>query len=462
MFRSKPFHLAYDNNIDPFIPELWSRESLAILEENMVATMMINRDFQDEVANYGDLVHTRRPGEFKGLRKTSADPVTKQDATAVDVQVPLDQHIHVSFIIKDGEQSKSFVDLVATYLKPAMLAQARILDRIVLGQYPQFLNNSYGGLGTMTITNAKGYILGTRNILNVNKAYMDSRALILTPNSETILLNLDIFTQAQQVGDQGTALREASLGRKLGFDMYMCQNMASVATGATTVSGTAGAAAAAGATTITVAGFTAAIPNGSWVTLVGDGTPQQVVSSVGGAAPTSITIYPGLKSAVANGAAIVRYSPGTVNLAAGYAVGYAKEITISGLTVPPRIGQMVSFGTGSGASQARYTIIDVNGLVGITLDRPLAAALANNDGVNIGPPGDYNLAWHPDAMTLVVRPLALPLPGTGARAGVVNNKNLSMRTTISYDGTNQGHLVTLDMLCGIAILDTNLGAVMLA
>ena len=33
----------YDNNIDPFIPELWANESLAILEENMVAASLVHR-----------------------------------------------------------------------------------------------------------------------------------------------------------------------------------------------------------------------------------------------------------------------------------------------------------------------------------------------------------------------------------------------------------------------------------
>ena len=63
-------------------------------------------------------------------------------------------------------------------------------------------------------------------------------------------------------------------------------------------------------------------------------------------------------------------------------------------------------------------------------------------------------------MALVNRPLALPIPGTGARAGVANWNGLSMRVVMTYDGNKQGHLVTVDTLLGIKVLDTNLGAVM--
>ena len=64
-------------------------------------------------------------------------------------------------------------------------------------------------------------------------------------------------------------------------------------------------------------------------------------------------------------------------------------------------------------------------------------------------------------MTLAIRPLALPRAGAGAISGLANYNNLSIRTVITYDGNKQGHLVTLDFLAGIKVLDTDLGAVML-
>lgn len=41
--------------------QLWANESLAILEENMVAGMLVHRDFENVISKYGDIVHTRRP-----------------------------------------------------------------------------------------------------------------------------------------------------------------------------------------------------------------------------------------------------------------------------------------------------------------------------------------------------------------------------------------------------------------
>jgi hypothetical protein len=451
----------YENDVDVFIPQMWANESINILIENMVAASLVYRDFENVLQRYGDVVNVPKPGELQAKRKTNADNVVIQDVSSDNVQVPLNQHIHTSFLIRDGEESKSFKSLVDEYLKPAIISLARMVDQIVLGQYIQFLANTAGGLGNLTGANAKGNLLALRQVLNQNRAPMGGRNLILNPLSETTLLNLDIFTQAQQVGDQGQALREATLGRKLGWDFYMDQNMPVVNPGNTAAVGAVNNVGGypVGTTVITVDGFAAAISAGAWVTIAGDLVPHRVVSSVGGATPTSITLSDGLKVAVADNAAITTYTPGAVNNAGGYPIGYAKEITVDGFTVAPQVGQGVSFGTG--ANPTLYSIIAVNNLVGITLDRPLVVAIADNDTVNLGPAGAFNFAFHRNAIALVVRPLALPRQGTGALSAVANYNDVSMRIVITYQGEKQGHLVTVDMLAGVAVLDNRLGGVLL-
>lgn len=419
-------------------------------------------DFEPIVQNYGDVVNTRRPAEFISYRKTPNDDVTIQDANAVNVQVPLNQLLHVSFMIRDGEESKSFKDLVTEFMMPAMLAQARIVDQILLGQVYQFLGYSYGTLGGLNSTNAVSYITGVRNKLNVNKAYVDNRNLVISPNAETSLLNNSQFTDANRIGDDGTALREASLGRKLGFDIWMCQNTPSVSAGNSTLAGAINNASgyAIGATVLTVDSFTGAVATGNYISIAGDASPQRITAhteTLGNT--TSITIAPGLRTAVVDNAVVTSYTSGAVNFSGGYAAAYASNIVYDTFTVDPQVGHLLSFGTAAPI----YSVIQVNTTAKtILLDRPLDLAIADNAIINLGPPGDYSFAFHRNALALVCRPLAPPREGVGARSAVINAGGLSMRSTISYNGTKQGLLVTLDMLLGVAVLDTHLGAVMLS
>lgn len=453
----------FDNSLDPLYPELWAYESMAILEENLLAANMVYRDFENTVARFGDTVNTRKPGEFVAGRKAVNDDVTTQNATSTNIPVVLNQFPHVSFLLRDGEEAWAFKDLVTEYLSPAMLAMARMVDQIVLGQYPQFMTNQVGTVQSISSSNAKARILDLRNKMNVNKVYEAGRNVLWSPNSETAVLNTDIFLQANTAGDGGQAMREAMLGRKMGFDHYMCQNMASV--GATT-NGTAGAINLTagynkGATSLVVDGFTgAAIAANQFVNIAGQ-VHRVVSASLTTGNTTGIVIAsPGLTAAIVDNAVVTPITKGTVNFTAGYAAGWSKPIVVTGPAIFFQAGQMVSFGTS--ASNALYTVIAADSVNNtITLDRPLEDAIADTDNIYPGPQGDYNLAFHRNAIALVVRPLNPPREGTGARSAVVNHRGLSIRVTITYDGVKQGHRITLDMLCGIKVLDVNLGAVLL-
>ena len=444
------------NDLDAFIPELWAQESLMILEANMVAANLVHRDFENEIANFGDIVNTRQPAEFVMQRKVDTDDVTIQDATAVNVPVPLDQHPHTSFMIRDGEESKSFKQLRDEYLEPALLSLAQGVDEIVLAQLYQFMANTAGKLGTDP---TKGTVIGIREVMNANKVPSMGRNLIIPPSMEGALLNVADFVNAEKVGDDGTALREGSLGRKFGLNTFMCQNAPDIAVGntitiTTLINNLAGYNP--GDTVLTVDGGTTIIA-GSWCTIAGDDTPHLIVARDADPA-TQITLEsPGLRYAVADNAVVTVYEPGAVDLLAGYAAGYAKSIVVDGFTVAPRTGQLVTF---KAAGANRYGALTAPTTTGLLLDRPLVAAIADNDVVGIGPAGAYGFAFHRNALALVMRPLAAPAAGTGALSYTANYNGLSLRVTITYDGTKQGHLVTVDILCGVKVLNTDLGAVM--
>lgn len=445
--------LAYVNDNDAFVPEIWAQESLMILENNMLAANLVHRDFENEIASFGDIVNTRRPGNFTAARKGNNDDVTDQDASATNVAVPLDQHLHTTFIIKDQEASKSMKDLVTEYLHPAAISLAQAADRIVLGQTYQFLGNAVGALGT---TVSKATVVAAREKMNTNKAPqgVGQRQMLVSPNMEGALLNISEFTQAQAIGDDGTALKEGSMGRKFGFDLYMDQNVPSVISAAVVVSGAINNAAGypAGTTVLTVDGFSAAITTGSWITI--NGLPYRVTATSGGATPVGITIAGGLLAAVLDNDVVKSNNASLVNFGAGYAAAWYKPIVYDTVT-PIRGGQLVSDGANY------YSAIDGTDATNLVTDRPLAAALADNAVLGLGPTGEYGLAFHRNAIAFVTRPLATPRKGTGALSSVANYNGLGLRVTITYDGKAQGHRVTLDMLCGVKTLDTNLGCVIL-
>lgn len=466
---SKPSKTVFANSLDAYIPELWAAESVAILVENMVIANLIHRDFSDEVAKFGDIVHTRKPAEFVAKRKTNADSVTVQDASATDIQVPLDQHFHTSFMIKDGEETKSFKQLRDEYLQPAVQSLAQAIDKVLLGESHSFWQNAEGLVGGLTTTNIIQYIVETRKRMNINKAFEQGRNLILTPNTEAIALQVSTFHEADKVGDEGTALREASLGRKFQFNMFMCQNAPSTIGAPVTASQPLIDNASGypiGTTLIHVDTAGSALKVGDWISV---GGVLHHVTALGTLATEDIdvTIDPGLRVAVADDDSVTIGSPGLVNYGSGYTAGYAKAIVVDGITGVIPVGSVCSFatpGTPNVLKGEKYSVIETEETTGnttsITLNKPLDVALSDDDVIDFGPPADHNFAFHRNALALVSRPLA-PAPAGLALSSVANANGVGVRVTMTYNGSSQGVLVTVDVLCGIEVLDVNLGAVLI-
>ncbi len=461
---NNPFVLVYANDLDAFIPEVWAQESLMVLEANMVAANLVHRNFENLIAKQGDVVNTRQPGRFTAKKKIDTEDVTDQDATAVNVPVTLDQHLHTTFIIKDGEESKGFKVLRDEYLVPALWSIAQAVDQVVIGEIYQFsaVGNMSGRLGT---ANTKADLIAVRTGMNQRKVPLGPRHLMITAAQEGAFLNIADFTTADKIGDEGSVMREGSLGRRFGFNIFMCQNMPSVAASdVTATAATVNLAAGypAGTTSMALADeTTTAYTSGAWFTVEGDMTPQMVISTTGTTTPTAILFTPGLTNAVIDDALLVEYDNADIDNPAGdYIAGWHKEMTIEGMgTAGPFVGQMASHGV-LAATLVPYGIMDGATSTSIQLNRPVELLWDDTDDVFLGPPGEYGFAFHPNAIALVSRPLALPDGRAGALGAVVNFNGLSVRVVITYDGVAQGHRVTVDLLCGIKTLDTDLGQVL--
>lgn len=446
------------NSFDPYNPQHWANESIAILEENMVAGALVHRDFEPIIAKHGQVIHTRKPAELSAEPYEKGDSVTVQDASATDVEVRLDTMLDTTFKVYDVEETYSFKNLAELFIEPAMMAHGRMLDRKILGKASQFLGNGVGGFGTLSKTTAHDLLVDTQKQMNEQKTSELGRNLILTSNAHAHMLKTDLFVSAERAG-QSVTQRTANLGAKFGMQNWMSLNAPSVAAVTTATATTTDANTAAGDTVIPVVA-TANLATGTYFTVAGDMTPLRSASV---SADTSVTSSRATLHATASGAAVTPSANGAVDLVAGYAAGFNGWIHVDGTGVP-RLGQLVAFKAAGGTVHAaEYVIVDVKSVSSdyeIRLDRPLEDALANDDIVNYGPAGDLNLCFQRNGIALVNRPLAIPPMLSGARIGVARSRHMAMRVILSYDQSTKALLVSIDSLFGIKVLDTQYGCVL--
>lgn len=206
-----------------FIPEIWAAMALGTLRANTVMARLVNRNFENYVAQYGDIINIPKRGTLTVNNKTANTAVTLQTPSASTVQVVLNKHKEVSFLIEDVAAAQANQDVILGYIGDGVIKIAEQIDTDLLALYSGFsqtpIDGVTGGITAATITEA-------RRILNSKLVPLGDRYIVWHEDAEKELLALGQFTNAQYDPGNADALTEATLGRKYGFTHVMDQKVA--------------------------------------------------------------------------------------------------------------------------------------------------------------------------------------------------------------------------------------------
>jgi len=292
-------------------PSIIAKESIMVLQNNLVMAGLVHRDFSNEFAKVGDTVTVRKPATFVS-NVWNGTTVTIQNATEGSVPVVMDTILDVSFAAGSKEMALSINDFSEQFIQPAMRAHAQALDAKLAGLYEDIPYATAVG-STADIAD----IAAIDTIMNNNMVPLDQRSLVLNPATKSKYIVLPGISNAEKSGSTD-ALRKASLGEILGFSTFMSQNVKAHTKGTLgTAKVKTGVAAGAAAGTLYNSSLTGTLKKGDVFTVAGD-TQQYVCLALAtaGSNEVDITFYPAAKVAWDGDAAVtVLASASAENLA---------------------------------------------------------------------------------------------------------------------------------------------------
>ena len=201
--------------------DMIAKEALMILRKNAVMAGLVHRDYSNDfVAGVGDTITIRKPATFTVKDFVEATGIEVQDATESKQTVKMDKFYDVSFAVTSKDLTMNISDFSAQLLVPAMMAFRDKIDAEII---------KVAEVATHKVTHAEGLIapadvIAVRKLLNDGATPLSMRSLVVGTQAEADLLSSELFVSAEKVG--GTeGLKEASLGRKFGFDTYVDQNV---------------------------------------------------------------------------------------------------------------------------------------------------------------------------------------------------------------------------------------------
>lgn len=298
------------NTLTYVTPQLLAQGVLA-LREMAVMPRLVNRDYESLAAQKGAVVNIPIPSAITARSVTAAVTwAANQDFSPTTVAVTLDRWYEATFQLSDSDALTVVDGTMPMQASEAIRALANDADKFILGKHIGFISAAGTPATTPFATNLAVHSTG-RKQLNLNETPVDNRRAVLDAAAEAAFMNLAQISDADKRGDQGGIIL-GTIGRKLGIDWYMDQNVPSYTAGtgwasgfiASTVSGSIGD------TTLNLINATASgtIKKGDIFSLVADTAGQQYVVTTAATASATVAVaisfYPALKTTVATGATL--------------------------------------------------------------------------------------------------------------------------------------------------------------
>ena len=384
--------------------DMITRKSLAILENNLVLSRNINRQYDDSFAVEGAKIGS-------SLRIRLPDRVLVTDGAALQTQDDNEQYTtltvstqkHVGINFTSAELSMQLDDFADRVLKPRISQLASSIDADVANVFAS-VGNSVGTPGTTPATAL--VMLQAQQKMNEAAAPMSPRYLTVNPAANAALVNglSGFFNPSDSISRQ---FKSGMMGENvLGYEeVNMSQSIKSFQVGTRTATGgtTSAAVTTEGATTIAItgAGSGATVKAGDVFTLSG----RQAVNPQTRESTGSLFQFVALADVTLDGS-----GAGTITVAPMYSAAHP----LANITLLPGTGNNVTF---LGAASGTYP---------------------------------QNIAYHKDAFTLATADLILP-QGVDM-ASRANHNGISMRIVRQYDINNDRMPCRVDVLYGYAAI----------
>jgi hypothetical protein len=394
-------------------------EALDVLENTCSAMININSEYSSQFefggAVLGQTLSIRKPPRYLGRLGQAAQI---EAITETYVPLTLSYQRGVDTQVSSQELTLDINNYRERVIKPQIVRLSNLIDQDVCG-LAQGLNMSVGTPGT-TPTSLTTYLAAKTKLDNQAAPMDDGRCIFNSPASEaSIVANLTtLFHANKEIESQ---YLNGSMGRAVGFDWYMDQNIYVHTVGTLGGTPTVNTVPSSGATSVVTQAWSSTTLNaGDIISFVSTSTPVNYVN------PQSYQ---------------------STGQTAQFAVAATVTDTAGALTIP-----LLTPIIGPGSQLQNVTNLPASSTPIYVFDTA-AASFATISGKQ----SPQNLAVHKDFGTLAM--VDLPLPGGTDKAFRAASKKSgkAIRVIRDYVATSDQFIQRLDCLYGVAVLRQELG-----
>ncbi len=201
-----------------FIPEIWSQETQRATESQLQMAKLIKR-FDRDVVRKGDTVHVPIVSNLSATAKSANTVVTLSAPTENVVDISINKHYYISFLVEDILDAQSAYDLTEEYKSKTSYGLAKQVDTDILG-----LNSAVTqSVGTAGSPVTDPVVLRGIRYLDDADAPFENRAFVMRPAVKAALLAIDRYVDSNFVGDM--PVKTGLFGQRYGMPFYSSTNV---------------------------------------------------------------------------------------------------------------------------------------------------------------------------------------------------------------------------------------------
>lgn len=215
--------------ISAFKPEVWNANLLVTLEKSHVygAPGVVNRDYEGDIANYGDTVHITSLAEPTIGTYTPHTDITIEDVDDSDATLLIDQSKYFAFEVDDVEKRQAFNGgkVLTEQARKAAYKLRDVADQYVAGLMAAGVDagNLVAEQTLATPSEAYDLLVDLGTVLDEDDVPTEARWAVVTPKFYGLLLKDSRFVGT---GDaQAAATRtNGMVGEAAGFSIRKSNN----------------------------------------------------------------------------------------------------------------------------------------------------------------------------------------------------------------------------------------------
>lgn len=214
--------------VTSFIPSIWNAEILLGFRAQAVAASLANRSYEGD-ASAGNVVKIQTGTAVAITDYKAATRLTTASAlTTVNQDLLIDQEKSFDFYVDDIDRAQVAGGMDA-FTRSAAEGLAEDADKFILSTAVTGAGSTLTASTLTTGDDAFNLVRDLRKALNKAKTPIASRALVINSELEALLLAASSRITSVDTSGNPDGLRNASVGRLLGFDVYVSENMPNVA-----------------------------------------------------------------------------------------------------------------------------------------------------------------------------------------------------------------------------------------